>query len=179
MATKLITVFFISFIVAVHLSTVHSKPVTTEVRLLSQRSGRFIRVTENGDIVANGNQKSFAVFKMYLKNSRIQFELQNKPGMFVMLKELNNPMATDVVNRTSSSTNITVSHEYALVVDYPSESHLTEWEKSGLCGALVMKVDEVTNCFIAFDTSGKVAGPCNSLATNQEDCIGIQIVTTS
>ena len=49
----------------------------------------------------------------------------------------------------------TISHEYALVVDYPSypsESCLTEWEKSGLCGAL--KVDEDTNCFIAFDSSG-------------------------
>ena len=95
-----------------------------------------------------------------------------------MLKELNNSVAEDVVNTTSPlvniTTNQTISHEYALVVDYPSESHLTEWERSGLCGALVMKVDEDTNCAIAFDDSGKVAGPCNTFATNSEDCITIQ-----
>ena len=99
--------------------------------------------------------------------------------MFLMLKELNNSVAEDVVNTTSSPVNITanqtISHEYALVVDYPSESHLTEWEKRrGLCGALVMKVDEHTNCAIAFDVSGKVAGPCNLFPTNSEDCITIQ-----
>ena len=202
MATQLITVLFTFVFIAVHLIAVHSAPVTNEVRLLSQLSGRFVRVTENGAhsapvtnevrllsqlsgrfvrvtengaIIANGNLKSSAVFKMYLKNSQIQFELKNKPGMFLMLKELNNSMVEDVVNTTSSPVNITanqtISHEYALVVDYPSESHLTEWERSGLCGALVMKVDEDTNCAIAFDGSGKVAGPCN---TNHEDCIAIQ-----
>ena len=45
---------------------------------------------------------------------------------------------------------------------YPSESCLTEWEKSGLCGAL--KVDEGTNCFIAFDSSGKVVGQLRASA---------------
>eukprot|EP00731_Ephydatia_muelleri_P025663 Em0017g746a len=181
MATKLPTVFFTSFIVAVHLSTVHSAPVTNEVRLLSQLSGRFIRVAENGAIMANGNLKSSAVFKMYLKNSQIQFELKNKPGMFLMLKELNSSVSEDVVNTTSSPVNITatISHEYAVVVDYPSEPHLTMWEKSGLCGALVMEVDEGTNCFIAFDTSGKVSSQCNTLATNHQDCIGIQSAAAS
>ena len=163
---------FTSVIIAVHLSTVHSTPVTNEVRLLSQLSGWFVSVAENGDIMANGNQKSSAVFNMYLKISQIQFELQNKPGMFLMLKELNNSVTEDA---TSSPMNITaiISHEYALVVDYPSESCLTEWEKSGLCDALVMKVDENTNCFIAFDSSGKVAGPCNLSATDAAGCISV------
>ena len=128
--------------------------------------------------MANGNQKSSAVFKMYLKNYQIQFELKNTLGMFLMLKELNNSMAEDVVNTTSSpvnsTTNQTIRHEYALVVDYPSESHLTEWERRGLCGALVMKVDEDTNCAIAFDGSGKVAGPCNLLPTDSASCISVQ-----
>ena len=166
---------FTSVIIAVHLSTVHSTPVTNEIRLLSQLSGRFVRVAENGDIMANGSQKSSAVFNMYLKKSQIQFELKNKPGMFLMLKELNNSFVEDVVNTTSSPVNITatISHEYALVVDYPSESCLTEWEKSGLCDALVMKVDENTNCFIAFDSSGKVAGPCNLSASDAAGCISV------
>ena len=105
-------VFFTSFIIAVHLST-----VTNEVRLLSQLSGCFVRVAENGDIVANGNQKSSPVFKMYLTCSQIQFELKYKPGMFLMLNELNNSVVEDVVNTTSSPMNITatISHEYALV----------------------------------------------------------------
>ena len=166
---------FTSVIIAVHLSTVHSTPVTNEIRLLSQLSGRFVRVAENGDIMANGSQKSSAVFNMYLKKSQIQFELKNKPGMFLMLKELNNSFVENVVNTTSSPVNImaTISHEYALVVDYPSESCLTEWEKSGLCDALVMKVDENTNCFIAFDSSGKVAGPCNLSASDAAGCISV------
>ena len=169
---------FTSVIIAVHLSTVHStpvSPVTNEVRLLSQLSGRFVRVAENGDIMANANQKSSSVFNIYVKNSQVQFELKNKPGMFLMLKELNSTVSEDVVNTTSSPVNITatISHEYALVVDYPSESRLTEWEKSGLCEALVMKVDENTNCFIAFDSSGKVAGPCNLSATDAARCISV------
>ena len=172
----MLAVFFTSFIIAVHLITVHSAPVTNEVRLLSQLSGRFVRVAENGDIVANGNQKSSAVFKMYLTSSQIQFELKNTPGMFLMLKEVNNSMAAaDVVNTTSSpvNTTATISHEYALVVGYPSESCLTEWEKSGLCGALITKVDEDTNCFIAFDSSGNVAGPCNLSASDPSGCISV------
>ena len=94
----MLAVFFTSFIIAVHLSTVHSVPVTNEVRLLSQLSGCFIRVAENGDIVANGNQKSSAVFIMYLTCSQIQFELKYKPGM---LNELNNSVVEDVVITTS------------------------------------------------------------------------------
>ena len=85
--------------------------------------------------MANGNLKSSAVFKMYLKNSQIQFELKNKSGMFLMLKELNSSVNEDVNNTTSSPVNITaanptISQEYAVVVYYPSESHLhvTMWE---------------------------------------------------
>ena len=183
---------FTSIAIAMQLIAVHSAPVTEKVRpedrpvvvrLLSQLSGRFVRVAENGSIRANGNENPSAVFNMYLKNSQIQFELKNKPGMFLMLKELNNSIAEDVANTTSSPVNITanqtISHEYALVVDYPSESHLTVWEKSGLCGALVIKVDDDTNCSIAFDRSGKVAGPCNLLATTHEECISIQSAASS
>ena len=105
--------------------------------------------------MANGNLKSSAVFKMYLKNSQIRFELKNKSGMFLMLKELNSSVNEDVNYTTSSPVNITatISQEYAMVVYNPSESHLhvTMWEnKRIICGALVMEVDEGTNCFIAF-----------------------------
>eukprot|EP00731_Ephydatia_muelleri_P025672 Em0017g755a len=165
-------------IIAVHLIAVHSAPVTSEIRLLSQVSGRFVRVAENGDIMANENQKSSSVFNMYLKNSQVQFELKNKPGMFLMLKELNNSVVEDVANTTSSSVNITanqisIRHEYALVVDYPFKSLLTVWEKSGLCGALIMKVNDDAHCSVAFDSSGKVAGPCNLLATDSAGCISV------
>ncbi|KAL5479378.1 hypothetical protein EMCRGX_G022896 [Ephydatia muelleri] len=101
---------------------------------LSSRHQRS-QTAENGAIMANGNLKSSAVFKMYLKNSQIQFELKNKSGMFLMLKELNSSVNEDVNNTTSSPVNITaanptISQEYAVVVYYPSESHLhvTMWE---------------------------------------------------
>ena len=164
--------FLILLTTAVLLKVVHPAPVTNEVRLLSQQSGRFVHVADNGAIKANGNQKSSSVFNMYLKNSQIQFELKNKPGMFLMLKELNH---TVYVNSSSMNvtTNQTISHEYTLVVDFPSEPYLTEWEKSGPCGALVQKVDESTNCFVAFDSSGKVAGPCHLLSTNLASCVSV------
>eukprot|EP00731_Ephydatia_muelleri_P027549 Em0019g422a len=162
-------------VVACLLNVVRSTPlppvdVTNKVILYSRLSGRFVRVADNGAITAtNRNQKSSSVFIMYLKNSQVQLELKNKPGMFLMLKELNHSIAENANITTSSQT--TISHEYALVVDYPSESYLTEWENSGSCGALVQMMDENTNCFIAFDSSGKVAGPCNLSANNPASCI--------
>ena len=161
-------------VVASLLIVVRSAPVnaTNEVRLLSQLSGRFVHVADNGAITAKGNQKSSSVFIMYLKNSQVQFELKNKPGMFLMLQELNHSTAENTNITTSSQTNVTtISHEYALVVDYPSEPYLTEWGKSGHCGALVQMMDENTNCFIAFDGNGKVAGPCNLSANDPASCI--------
>ena len=161
-------------VVASLLLVVSAAPVdvTNEVRLLSQQSGRFVHVADNGAITAKGNQKSSSVFIMYLKNSQIQFELKNKPGMFLMLKELNHSIAENANITTSSQTNVTtISHEYALVVDYPSEPYLAEWDKSRSCGALVQMMDENTNCFIAFDNSGKVAGPCNLSANDPASCI--------
>ena len=161
-------------VVACLLNVVRSTPLppvdgTNEVILYSRLSGRFVQVADNGAITAtNRNQKSSSVFIMYLKNSQVQFELKNKPGMFLLLKELNHSIAE---NNTSQTNVTTISHEYALVVDYPSESYLAEWENSGPCGALVQMMDENTNCFIAFDSSGKVAGPCNLSANDPASCI--------
>ena len=62
--------------------------------------------------------------------------------------------------------NQTTFHEYVLVVDYPSEPYLTEWEQSTTSGALFQKVDENTTCAISFDSSGKEAGPCNLSAVD-------------
>ena len=80
-------------VVACLLNVVRSTPlppvnITNEVILYSQLSGRFVQVADNGAITAtNRNQKSSSVFIMYLKNSQVQFELNNKPGMFLLLKE--------------------------------------------------------------------------------------------
>ena len=170
--------FSVVIVVACLLNVVRSTPLppvngTSEVILHSQLSGRFVQVADNGDITAtNRNQKSSSVFIMYLKNSQVQFELKNKPGMFLMLKELNHSIAENTNITTSSQMNVTtISHEYALVVDYPSEPYLAEWENSGSCGALVQMMDENTNCFIAFDSSGKIAGPCNLPGNDPASCI--------
>ena len=110
-------------------------------------------------------------------NNRVQFELKSKPGMFLMLKELNHSIADVDNNATSLPMNVTANQtivrEYVLVVDYPSEPYLTEWEKSTTSGALVQIVDENTTCAISFDSNGKVAGPCNLSAV---DSITLKLV---
>ena len=144
--------------------------------MLSSVSGRFVRVDNNGTITANGNQKSSAVFLMYLKNSQVQFELKSKPGMFLMLKGKNHSIVDDVNTTVSSPKNATanpISNEYTLVVDYPSEPFLTEWEKSGTCDALVQKVDESTTCSVAFDPSGNVVVPCHPPAAYIRSCLSV------
>ena len=160
-----IRVLVLLLTIAVTENAVPSAPATIEYRMRSNLSGRYVRVGDNGAITANGNPKSSSVFTTYSKNDRVQFELKSKPGMFVMLKELNHSIVDDSYNTSSLPMNVTanqtVVHEYVLVVDYPSEPYLTEWEKIPTSGALVQKVDENTTCAISFDSSGKVAGPCN------------------
>ena len=157
--------------IAVVANVVRSAPATIEYRLLSYLAGRFVNVSDNGTVTAHGNQKSSSVFITYSKNDRVQFELKSKPGMFLMLKELNHSIVHVDNNATSLPMNVTanqtVVHEYVLVVDYPSEPYLTEWEKSTISGALVQKVDENTTCAISFDSSGRVSGPCNLSAVDR------------
>ena len=157
-----------------------SAPATAENSLCSRNAGKCVRVYDNGTIAANtGNPKASSVFIKYSKNDRVQFELKRKPGMFLMLKELNHSIvenASYAMNVTANQTVVheyvqTVVHEYVLVVDYPSEPYLTEWEKGTTSGALVQKVDENTTCAISFDSSGKVAGPCNLSAVDSIDLI--------
>ena len=159
----LILVFLVAS--AVMTNVARSLPTPNEYRLCSYLAGKCVNVDYNGTITANGSPKSSAVFVKYSNNNRVQFELKSKPGMFLMLKELNHSIADDDNNATSLPMNVTanqtVVHEYVLVVDYPSEPYLTEWEQSITSGTLVQKVDENTTCAISFDSSGKVAGPCN------------------
>ena len=181
MAMKVLLILAVALIMAY---VARSAPATAENTLCSRNAGKCVRVYDNGTITANsGNPKASSVFIKYSKNDRVQFELKRKPGMFLMLKELNHSIAEDISNTTSLPMNVTanqtvvheyvqtVVHEYVLVVDYPSEPYLTEWEKSTTSGALVQKVDENTTCAISFDSSGKVAGPCNLSAVDSIDLI--------
>ena len=147
---------------ALFFNCVRSAPVTNEVRLLSQNSGRFVQVLENGTITANARLKYATVFNMFLKNSLVEFEMMNKPGMFLLLKEITTPTnitASSPINATDNS----YSHDitYALRVDLLSSSNLTSWEKSGDCGTLSQNVDNDTICNIVFDEAGNVIGPCH------------------
>ena len=144
---------------------VRSAPVTNQVRLLSQNSGRFVQVLENGTISAKGRQKDATVFNMYLKNSQIQFETKSKPGMFLMLKEITTPTPTNSTNLANAT-----DKSYALGVGYSSESNLTTWEKSGDCGTLSQSVHDGTICSIAFDEAGNVIDPCHVV---DNDCIAV------
>ena len=82
-----------------------------------------------------------------------------------MWKDLNHSVSVN--SNTSSPMNVT--DEYILVVDFPSKSFLSDWEKIGPCSLL----DESTNYFIAFDSSGKVAGPCHLLSTDLASCVSV------
>ena len=157
---------------ALFFSCVRSAPVTNEVRLLSQNSGRFVQVLENGTITANARLKFATVFNMFLKNSLVEFEMMSKPGMFLLLKEITTPTnitASSSINATHNS----YSHDiiYALRVDLLSTSNLTGWQLSGeVCGALSQDVDNDTICNIAFDEAGNVIGPCR---VRDSDCIAV------
>ena len=168
MAMKVLLILAVALLVAY---VARSAPAPAEKTLCSRNAGKCVRVYDNGTISANSvGIKAPSVFIKYPKNDRVQFELKRKPGMFLMLKELNHSIAEDVSNTTSLPMNVTanqtVVHEYVLVVDYPSEPYLMEWEQSTTSGALFQKVDENTTCAISFDSSGKVAGPCNLSAVD-------------
>ena len=145
-----------------------------QVRLLSQQSGHFVRVSENGDIKANSNGNSATVFLKYLKDSYIQLEVMNKRGVFLMLQ--------NIVNRSSdagilmrrdcmAAFNATESmrsdgHEYTLVVGTATDTSLTRWEKAG--PDTLKSLDGHSDCYIAFESNGEVAGPCNLLSSDPE-----------
>ena len=171
MAMKLLLIVAFSLMMAWVVARSAPAAIIVEYRLCSYVAGKYVHVDDNGTITANGSPRSSSVFITYSKNDRVQFELKSKPGMFLMLKELNHSIADVDNNTTSLPMNVTtVVHEYALVLDYPSEPYLTEWEKSTTSGALVQKVDDNTTCSISFDSSGNVAGPCN-LETGDIDSI--------
>ena len=168
---KLIVLSSPLVVFALFSSCVRSVPVTNEVRLLSQNSGRFVQVLENGTITANARLKFATVFNMFLKNSLVEFEMMNKPGMFLLLKEITTP--TNITASSSINATDTYSHEitYALRVDLLSTSNLTSWEISGeVCGTLSQGVDNDTICNIAFDEAGNVIGPCH---VSDNDCITV------
>ena len=154
-------------------SRVHSAPI--KVRLLSKNSGRFFQVLENGTITAKGKQTLDAtVFNMFVMNSLVEFEMMNKPGMFLLLTEITTPTnitASSPINATDNS----YSHEttYALRVDLLLSSNLTKWEISvKKSGTLILSqdVDNGTICNIAFDEAGDVIGPCH---VSNKDCITV------
>ena len=161
MAMKVFLILAVALLVAY---VARSAPATEGYKLCSHNAGKCVHVYENGTISANSVYKKASAFTMYLKNDRVQFELEPSTRMFLMLK---------VSNTTSLPMNVTANqtivHEYVLVVDYLSESYLTQWEKSTTTGALFQKVDENTTCAISFDRSGKVAGPCNLSALDTID----------
>ena len=165
-------VFLAAF--ALFSSCVRSAPVTNQIRLLSQNSGRFVQVLENGTITANARQKNATVFNMFLKNSLVEFEMISKPGMFLLLTEITMPICTNITASSPINATDTYSHEttYALRVDFPSKSNLTRWEISGdNCGALSQEVGNDTIYSIAFNEVGNnVIDPCH---VRDNDCITV------
>ena len=152
--------------------------VAQEVKLQSRRSGHYVQVSENGDVEATSAKNSATVFIKYLTNSAVQFEVKNKPGMFLILRRVNESSDTDA-NDTSpmpifntSTAEGRDSNTYALVVDYAVETSLTRWGNGGVVDTL-RSLDGDASCYIAFDTYGKVAGPCNLVASDMACAVRI------
>ena len=132
-----------------------------EVKLLSTQSGRYVRAYENNVIiVANSSKNTATVFVTYLTDSTIQLEVKNKPGMFLMVQRVNQSSETGRNNTVLLPSNAGDSLQYALVIGEPSETSQYKWENAGLADSLRSK-DGDRSCFIAFDSNGKVVGPCN------------------
>ena len=154
---------------------IRSAPVTYEVRLLSTKSLRFVRILENSSIDANGRLKQATTFYMYLKNNNhIEFEMKSQPGRFLLLKKMPiDGIISSQINTTEAGDN----HDevsYILAVGYTSESNFTSWVRApGYCMILSQNLDDDTTCKVAFDVNGNVIGPCRAIS---DDCIEAQRV---
>ena len=144
-----------------------SAPAALESVLFSQFTGQFVQITEDGRITADGTEESAAVFYTLIQDNLVSLQLKDKPGKFLML----NVLSMDIINSTNSSVfpnNAPSSSEYELVVGVPSNNTSNvQWEiVSDSSYALKHTLDQNTDCFVAFNNDGSVAGPCN---LSQED----------
>ena len=143
--------------------TTSSAPAALEIVLLSLSSGQFVHVAEDGNITANGTKDTATVFNVLRQGNFISLELKSEPGKFLMLNEIVEN-STNTANSTANQQGLTVPSQYKLLVGTPSiVSHL-QWEVVSVGPyALKQKLDQGTNCFIAFNNNGSLAGPCDLL----------------
>ena len=133
-------------------------PTALEVRLFSQFTGQYVRFTEGRRITADGTEESAAAFYTHIINNLITIELVDEPGKFLIL--------TDKVSNSTNSTVLLNSppsqSQYELVVGIPFNDSYIQWEMmSASSYALKQTLDPDTDCFVAFNNDGSVAGPCN------------------
>ena len=146
--------------------TTSSAPAALEFVLLSLSSGQFVHVAEDGNITANRTKDTATVFNVLTQGNFISLELKSEPGKFLMLNEIVEN-STNTANSTANQQGLTVPSQYKLLVGTPSiVSHL-QWEVVSVWPdwpyALKQKLDQGTNCFIAFNNNGSLAGPCDLL----------------
>lgn len=152
-------------------------PAANQVVLLSKQSGRYVHVSEGGVIDAYSNKNSATVFIMYPINMTVQFEVKNKPGMFLMLENINKSSDADYDDIVSSPALLNTTEdrddiEYALVVGNATETSLTRWETAGGANILAQRVPDMdTSCYIAFDSRGNVVGPCHLNPASDPECV--------
>ena len=156
-----------------YVTTCTAAPITAlQVRLLSQYSDQFVQINEDGSITANGTVDTAAVFYARTQGNLISLELNDGSGKFLMLNEVveNNTNSTGDQQYPSSPS------RYELVVGIPSNVSHIQWETApDGTYALKQTLDSSTNCFIAFNEDGSVAGPCN---LSQDDPVTRTLVTS-
>ena len=95
-----------------------------------------------------------------------------------MLRIVNQSESSDAgTNETSlapvNATESSGGHEYTLVVGTATDTSLTRLEKAG--PDTLKSFDGHSDCYIAFESNGEVAGPCN-LSSSDPKCAVIVIM---
>ena len=139
-----------------------SAPAALEGVLFSQFTGQFVQIAEDGRITADGTEESAAVFYTLIQDNLVSLQLKDKPGKFLMLNEL----TIDNINSTNSTVllnNAPSSSEYELVVGAPTNVSHVQWEiaSDSSYAQLRQTLNHNTDCFVAFNNDGSIAGPCN------------------
>lgn len=156
------------------LSYCTAAPTAVQVKLLSDSTGRYVKVTDDGEINASGSRAGATLFYLLFKSFGFQLQLQSSTDRYLVVAIVGNATSSD-----ASTTEPTEDYMYVLRVDYLSHSNLSYWtisdDGSG-CGQIKLVLpDATTNCYVAFDSDTlEAAGPCGLAPDDTESNICIE-----
>lgn len=164
---------WVSYSVLLLLSYSSAAPTAIQVKLLSDSTGRYVKVADDGEINASGSRTIATLFYLLFKNFGFQLQLQSSTDRYLVVAR--------VGNATSSNASLTepADYTYVLRVDhlYPSTfSYWTIIDDGSGCGQIKLVLsDATTNCYVGFDgDTFEAAGPCDLASDDTESQICIE-----